>query len=277
MLYLKYITSFIIFWGSLYSQINVSLHEVIDLPAKIVNNGFQPTNLSVSHTGLYFLDSVSRQVAFLSNEGVVVFAGGYGMDNDAFIDPIEILSSKLQVWIVDRTENKFIEFDYKLNYLRTIEFDNIYPEFCGIDDWGNVLLLSEQEQKILKANPPIQNFQDFIDISIWNDINACISNLHVSSDGTVGILSNCNNSVHLFNRLGKLENIFHLEKNDSKYLIKLSDSWFVINSVGQITSIQQNEKVAISIEQTILDVAQLDGSLYILVSDKIWVVDVSME
>jgi len=74
-----------------------------------------------------------------------------------------------------------------------------------------------------------------------------------------------------------LENIFHLEKNDSKYLIKLSDSWFVINSVGQITSIQQNEKVAISIEQTILDVAQLDGSLYILVSDKIWVVDVSME
>jgi len=275
--YLKYITSFIIFWGSLYSQINVSLHEVIDLPAKIVNNGFQPTNLSVSHTGLYFLDSTNRQVAFLSNEGVAIFAGGYGTDNDAFIDPIEILSSKLRVWIVDRTENKFIEFDYKLNYLRTIEFDNIYPEFSGIDDWGNVLLLSEQEQKILKANPPIQNFKDFIDISIWNDINTCISNLHVSSDGTVGILSNCNNSVHLFNRLGKLENIFHLENSDSKYLIKLSDSWFVINSEGQITSIQQNEKVALPIEQTILDIAQLDGSLYILALDKIWVVDVTME
>ncbi|MFC1566076.1 hypothetical protein ACFL4B_03960, partial [Candidatus Neomarinimicrobiota bacterium] len=241
------------------------------------NNEFLPTNFSVSRTGFYFLDNVNRQVAFLSKDGGIKFAGGYGIGNDTFIDPIEILSSNLRVWIVDITENDLIEFDHKLNYLRTIEFDQIYPEFGGIDDWGNILLLSEQEHMILKANPPFKNFSEFIDLSIWNDVNNCISDVHIASEGTVGILSNCNNSVHLFNRLGKLENKFHLENTEGRFLIKLIDGWFVISSEGQINSIRQNEKVILPMEQTILDVAQMDNKLYLLFSDQIWVVDVSME
>lgn len=276
MIYLKYFISIILFYGNLYSQININMIKIIDLPVSITDNGFQPTNLSVSATGFYFLDSANRQVAFLSNDGDVVFAGGYGIDNDAFIDPIEILSSKLRVWIVDRTENKLIEFDHKLNYLRTIEFDQIYPEFSGIDDWGNILLQSEQEQKILKANPPIQNFDEFIDLSMWNDVHNCIKDVHVALDGSIGIMT-CNKSVNLFNRLGKLENKFLIDNTDDRFLIKLSNEWFVINTEGQITTIRDNEKVNLPMKQTILDVAQMDGNLYILLSDKIWVVDVSME
>lgn len=276
MIYLKYFISIILFYGNLYSQININMIKIIDLPVSITDNGFQPTNLSVSATGFYFLDSANRQVAFLSNDGDVVFAGGYGIDNDAFIDPIEILSSKLRVWIVDRTENKLIEFDHKLNYLRTIEFDQIYPEFSGIDDWGNILLQSEQEQKILKANPPIQNFDEFIDLSMWNDVHDCIKDVHVALDGSIGIMT-CNKSVNLFNRLGKLENKFLIDNTDDRFLIKLSNEWFVINTEGQITTIRDNEKVNLPMKQTILDVAQMDDNLYILLSDKIWVVDVSME
>lgn len=277
MIYLRYILSIILFCSSIYSQINVNLIKIIDLQTGIVDNEFNPTDFCVSATGLYFLDSANRQVAFLSNNGAIVFAGGYGIDNDAFIDPIKILSSQLRVWIVDKTENKLIEFDHKLNYLRTIEFDQIYPEFSGIDDWGNILLQSEQEQNILKANPPIQDFEDFIDLSMWDNLTNCITDFHVAFDGTLGILTNCNNSVQLFNRLGKLETIFPIENTNDGFLIKLSDEWFVINTNGQITSIRYNEKVYIPIEQTILDVAQMDGSLYILLADRIWVIDVSME
>lgn len=277
MIYLRYILSIILFCSNLYSQINISINKIINLPENIANNDFQSTNLSVSQTGLYFLDSANRQVAFLSNDGNIVFAGGYGIDNDAFIDPIEILNSQLRVWVVDRTENKLIEFDHKLNYLRTIEFDQIYPEFSGVDDWGNILLQSEQEQYILKANPPIQNFDDFIDLSMWDDLTNCITDFHVAFDGTLGILTNCNNSVQLFNRLGKLEKIFPIENTDGGFLIKLSNEWFVINTEGQITAIRDNEKVNLPMEQTILDISQMDGNLYILLSDKIWVVDVSME
>ncbi len=277
MIYLKYFVSIMLFCSSIYSQMNIYLQKVIDLPVSITDNEFHPTNFCVSTTGYYFLDSVSRQVAFLSNDNNIVFAGGYGIDNDAFIDPIEILNSKLRAWIIDRTENKLIEFDHKLNYLRTIEFDQIYPEFSGIDDWGNILLQSKQEQKILKANPPIQNFEEFIDLSMWNDVYNCIKDIHVALDGSIGILTICNNSVHLFNRLGKLENKFRVENIDGKFLIKLSDNWFVINIDGQITSIRHNEKVNLPIDQPVLDVTQIDGSLYILSLDKIWVVDVSMD
>ena len=276
MIYLKYYLSIILFCSSIYSQINFNIIKIIDLPDNITNNEFHPTNFCVSATGFYFLDSANRQVAFLSNEGDVVFAGGYGIDDDAFIDPIEILSSKLRVWIVDRTENKLIEFDHKLNYLRSIDFDPIYPEFSGIDDWGNILLQSEQEQKILKANPPIQNFDEFIDLSMWNDVHNCIKDVHVASDGSIGIMT-CNKSVNLFNRLGKLENKFLIDNTDDRFLIKLSNEWFVINTEGQITTIRDNEKVNLPMKQTILDVAQMDNSLYILLSDKILVVDVSME
>ena len=277
MIYLKYVLSIILLCGSIYSQININFLKIIDLQTGIIDNEFNLSNFCVSATGLYFLDSANRQVAFLSSDGAVVFAGGYGIDNDAFIDPIEILSSRLRAWVIDRTENKLIEFDHKLNYLRTVEFDQIYPEFSGIDDWGNILLQSEQEQKILKANPPIKNFEDFIDLSMWNDLTNCITDFHVAFDGTLGILTNCNNYVYLYNRLGKLEKRFPIENTGGKYLIKLLDEWFVINTDGQITSIRHNEKVNLPIKQTILDVAQMDGSLYILVVDKIWVVDVSME
>ena len=277
MINIKYLFSLFLLLGSLYSQTNNYIKKEIDLSEIFSDKKFHPTNFCVSPTGIYFLDSAIRQVTFLSNDGDEVFAGGYGIDNDAFIDPIEIFSSNLKVWIVDRTENKLIEFDYKLNYLRTIEFDPIYPEFSGIDDWGNVLLLSKQEQAILKATPPIEYFDDFIDLSIWNDLYDCISDVYIASEGTIGILSNCSNSVHLFNRLGKLENKILIEDKNSEYLIKLSYEWFVLNSYGQINSLRDDVKINLQLKQNILDVGQMNGNLYILLTDKIMVVDVSTE
>lgn len=274
---MKFILSIIIVCTSIYPQVSINIAKVIELPANFTDSEFHPAKFCVNATGLYFLDNTNRQAAFLSNYGNIVFAGGYGLGNDAFIDPIEILSSKLRVWIVDRTENKLIEFDHKLNYLRTIEFNQIFPEFSGIDAWGNILLLSEQEQQIYKANPPIQNFEDFIDLSLWQADNNCITDFHVAADGSIGILTDYNDSVHLFNRLGKLENKFLIENTDGRFLIKLLDEWFVINKEGQITSVRYNERVNLPLEQTILDVAQMGSRLYILLPDQIWVVDVSLE
>ena len=277
MMYIKCVLSIFLLFGNLYSQISVNITKIIDLPSEFSQNNFQPSKLSISHTGLYFLDTENRQVAFSSVDGVVVFAGGYGTDNDAFIDPIEILSSRLRTTVIDRTENKLIEFDHKLNYLRTIEFDQIYPEFSGIGDWGNVLLLSGQEQKVFVSNLSFENFDEFIDLSIYKNINSCISDVHVATDGTVGILSNCNKAVYIFSRLGKLQNKFPVENSEGRYLIKLLNEWYVINIHRQIASVRVNEIGVLPIACNILDIAQLDDRLYILSSEKIWVVDVSME
>jgi len=277
MMYIKCVLLIILLFGNLYSQISIKITRIIDLPSEFSQNDFQPYRFSASQTGLYFLDTENRQIAFSSNYGIVVFAGGYGTDNDAFIDPIEILSSKLRAIVIDRTENKLIEFDHKLNYLRTIEFDPIYPEFSGIDDWGNVLLLSEQEQKLFVGNYSLENFDEFVDLSIYKDISSCISDVHIASNGTVGILSNCNKSVQIFNRLGNLEKKYQLENSNGIYLIQIQNEWFLIDSHKQIISIRNNEKIALPIDLDILDMVELDGNLYILSSNKIWVVDVSME
>ena len=277
MMYIKCIIFIILLFGNLYSQFSIKITRIIDLPSEFYQNDFQPNKLSVSHTGLYFLDTVNRQVAFSSNDGVVIFAGGYGTDNDAFIDPIEILSSRLRAIVIDRAENKLIEFDHKLNFLRKIEFDPIYPEFSGIDDWGNILLQSEQEQKIFVGNSSLENFVEYIDLSIYTDIKSCISDVHVASNGTIGILSNYNNSVQIFNRLGNLEKKYQLENLNGIYLIQIQNEWLLIDSYNQIISIRNNEKVTLPIDLDILDMVELDGSLYILSSNKIWVVDVSME
>ena len=277
MSFLKYIFLIYIICGSVYSQIKINVNQVIDFPFELTENGFHPTNLNVGATGFYFLDKENRQIAFLSSDEDLVFSGGYGTDYDAFIDPIEILSSKLNVWIVDRTENKVTEFDHKLNYLRTIEYDEIYPDFCGIDDWGNMLLQSELEQKIVKSNLPIENFTDFIDLSLWQEISNCILDMHVSSDGSVGLLTSCSEYVYIFNRLGNLDKRYPFKKSNGKWIIKLNNKWYIINENGQFWSIQNNESMNFSVEESILDITQLGNSLYLLFSDKIWMVDVSMD
>jgi len=277
MLLLKYILLIYLFCTGLYSQITINLNHIIYLPVEFIKNDFHPTNLNVNTTGFYFLDKVNRQVAFLSNNNEVVFSGGYGINSDAFIDPIEILSSKLNVWVIDRTENKVTEFDHRLNYLRTIKFDEIYPNYCGIDNWGSMLLQSNLEQKIVKSNLPIEKFTDFIDLSLWSDINDCIKDIHVAFDGSVGVLSSCSGYVYIFNRLGNIDKKYPFEVSNAKWIIKLANKWYVIDEDGLIVSIQNNNSEQLSSEDPIIDIAQLDGHLYILFSNKIWMVDVSME
>lgn len=277
MLFIKYILLIYLFCTGLYSQITINVNQVIDLPSELFENDFHPTNLSVNTTGSYFLDKINRQVAFMSIDNEIILSGGYGTDYDAFIDPIEIISSKLNVWIIDRTENKVTEFDHRLNYLRTVEFDELYPNFCGIDSWGNLLLQSDLEQKIVKSNIPIKEFTDFIDLSLWTNLNNCINDMHVSFDGSIGLLSSCSEYVYIFNRLGNLDKQYPIEVSDPKWIIKLESEWFVIDENGLIVSIQNNEIEQLSIENSIIDIAQQDGRLYILFSDKIWMVDVSMD
>ncbi len=271
----KFIILVVILFSSIYPQAKFKLNKIIELPLRFDEEKFHPTEFTVSPTGYYFLDKSDRQIAYLANSGNVIFAGGYGIENDAFIDPIKILSSKLRAWVIDRTENKLIEFDHKLNYLRTVKFDRIYPEFVGIDDWGNILLQSDQEHMIFKSNPSKTNFDEFIDLSIWNDLQHCVVDFHAAYDGTIGILADCKNSVYIFNRLGKLEKTIVSKSIKGNFLVKLSNEWYTVDTNGQIKSLLSDNQLILETSQPILDVVQMDGKLYLLFSDKIWIVDVA--
>jgi hypothetical protein len=240
-------------------------------------NDFHPTKFDVSATGKYYLDIENRQIAFESNDGNISYSGGYGTDFDAFIDPIDILTSKLGIWIVDGTENKVISFDHKLNYLQTIEFDAIYPNYCGIDDWGNIYLYSEIEQKLFRIANNRSELVEFIDLSIYDEIGNCISYLHVSKDGSSAIIDDCNNTISTFNRLGRLNKTYHLSEYKASFVYKSNSSWNYITSDNIISNLNNGDFIDLAIDQDILDVSIKNNLLYILSTDKIWVVNAIVE
>ena len=273
----KYLLITVLLFNFIYSQIDIKVENVIELPDSLNKNSLNWTNISVGTTGYYLLDNANRQVAFISKDNDIIYSGGYGFDNDAFIDPIDILSSKLDVWIIDSSENKLLKYDHKLNYLKSIEFEQLYPIFGGIDDWGNIYLLSELEQIIYKADASTENLEEFIDLSFWDNLNSCISDMHVAWDGSIGILSKCTEYVYIFNRLGKLQIQYPISYSSEQWLVKINNNWFALTSDGKITSIQDGYTSQIIVENPIINVFKKDKKLYLLHSNKIWIVNVAVD
>ena len=273
---LRYIVSAVIFFSSLFSQAN-NVVQIIDIPSDFAENEFYPTKFNVNTTGIYFLDSESRQIAFVSKNEEVIYSGGYGVVNDAFIDPIDIISSKLRIFVIDRTENTILEFDHRLNYLGSKEIAPIYPEYGGIDDWGNIYLYSEQEQSILQSQISQSKFIEHIDLSLWYEINNCVKDIYFAQDGSIGILSNCSKFIYVFNRLGKLQNNFLIHDIETNNIVKIGHEWITISYNGDFINLSTGEIVDLDLEEPILDIAQSEDLFYLLFSNKIWVVDVSVE
>ena len=265
---MKSIKYILIFFSLLYSQ-----SKIIDLPAEFIVNEFYPSKISVSNTGIYLLDTDSRRVAFLASDNKIIYSGGYGNEFDSFIDPIDILTFKLGVWIVDGTENKLISFDSKLNYLQDVEFDEIYPELCNVDDWGNILLYSQLTDKIYKVNNIDYELNEFIDLSIYSDISSSITDIVVTEDGSIGLLST--ESIYIFNRLGRVISILNVA-NNYQFIYKYNLNWFAIDSNNKIINLKGGS-VNFSINEPILDIYQKGKHIYFLLPDKIRVVNAFVE
>lgn len=265
---MKSIKYVIIFFSLIYSQ-----SKTIDFPTGFKVNEFHPSKISVSNTGIYFLDTDSRRIAFLASDNKITYSGGYGIEFDAFIDPIDILTSKLGVWIIDGTQNKLISFDSRLNYLQTIEFDEIYPELCGVDDWGNILLYSRLTDKIYKINNIDAELNEFIDLSIYQDISPSITDLVVTDDGSIGLLST--KSIYIFNRLGRVGVIYNIA-NNYRYIYKSNLNWFAIDQNNKIINFK-GEDIDLQINEPILDIYQKGKQIFFLLPDKIRVVNAVVE
>lgn len=266
---MKNIKYIIFLFSFIYSQ-----EITIDLPSKLIDNDFIPSKMSVSNAGIYLLDTDNRQIAFIANDGNVIYSGGYGNYNDAFIDPIDILTSKLGVWIVDRTENNLISFDHKLNYLRTLKFDDIYPILCGIDDWGNIYLYSELDDKIYKMGYNNSELIEFIDLSIYIENGQIPYDLFISKEGNIVLLYD--ESVFVFNRLGKLNVEYQIEVG-VRNIYTYNERIFGINNSNKIIDIINKSSQNIPINDEIVNIYSRGKQLFLLFTNKIWIVNAPVE
>lgn len=255
--------------SSLFSQ-----SKIIDISAHLSDISFNADKIKVNNTGYYLLDSDERQIMFIDNNNESHIAGGYGTTEESFIDPIEILTSKLNVYIVDGTENSIIVYDHKLNYLTSIHFEDIYPLFSGIDDWGNIYLYSGIENKIYKLIEGGSIIKDFIDLAIYNINEKTVIDFYVGGNGRIAILTD--KSITIFNRLGNVE--LELPANKKiNFIFKQSNNWYGIDDYNNIINLKYNDLIQSLIDEDIIDIDYFNGRLYFLLKNQIWIVDVELE
>ena len=138
-------------------------------------------------------------------------------------------------------------------------------------------LVSEIEQKLFRIANNRSELVEFIDLSIYDEIGNCISYLHVSKDGSSAIIDDCNNTISTFNRLGRLNKTYHLSEYKASFVYKSNSSWNYITSDNIISNLNNGDFIDLAIDQDILDVSIKNNLLYILSTDKIWVVNAIVE
>ncbi|MGE5682142.1 MAG: NHL repeat-containing protein [Bacillota bacterium] len=129
---------------------------------------------SVSPTGFFYVaDAVTNEVHKLDLSGNEVrFIGGYGWDESAFDDPVDVFSTTLNVYVSDRNNHRVQIFDRDLNFVATVQArggnesrnrsntntdsdGNItfgYPTCSGVSTQGDMYILDSENKRILKFN-----------------------------------------------------------------------------------------------------------------------------
>lgn len=266
---MRFLILFITLFNFAFSQ-----SDVINLKPIMDEYDFQPKQLCANNTGIYLLDMDYRQILFIANDNTIKHAGGYGITDEAFIDPIDILTSKLNVWVVDATGNRLIAFDHKLNYLNTVDFNEIYPTLSTIDDWGNILLFSQLENAIYKFDNSSLKLNQFIDMSIYYNSDLSPVDIYSAENGEIGILYP--GSVLIFNRLGR--SVKHVSiVGINRFLTNIDNIWYVIDQENELVSLNDNQDQFNLSEQVVSDIYQNEEQLFILVEDKISVINVQAE
>lgn len=250
-----------------------SQSKIVDIRTVLGDYSINVNKLEVSNTGYYLLDSEERQIVFINNENELTIAGGYGTTEDSFIDPIDILASKLKVYIVDGTENNIVVYDHKLNYLTSKSFNEIYPTLCGIDDWENIYLYSEIENKIFKWAETAYEISAFIDLSNYNINEKSVNHVFVTKSGEIAILTD--ESISVFNRLGNIITVIPVNQQFEN-IFKRSLYWYGFD-YNNIINLRYNEKLLTVATEKIIDLDYFNDRLYILLENEIRIVDVELE
>lgn len=261
---------FLFLTNDLTAQVSFTVKREMDFPSHFSQQDFTPKKINVGPGGIYFLDTESRQIALIGSEEVRI-EGGYGIGADLFFDPIEILVSALRVWIVDGTLNTISEFDHRLNFIRAIDINSIYPDIVAIDSWENAFLWSDQDQKIYKLDLNSGIMEEFIDFTLYRSSLNQVLDMAVAPDGDVFLLIGKRQLIYHFNRLGRLVNI--LKYNESiKFFSPFSGKIFLISESGFITEIDGYEKFQLPILGQIIDVAAVNNQLFVLLQDGVKII-----
>jgi len=237
------------------------------------------TSFYINSTGILFVtDDITDEIYQLDTLGNLMESiGGYGWDESAFDDPVDVFADPLKVLVADKNNNRVQRFDKNLNFIFQIytrdnenESERFgYPVSAVTSNLGDVFILDSENKRILKFDPFGKFIQaiggyDYGSFTLTNPEKLAISmenNIFVVDDGYVFVYDNYGTGLDRF------------KVDEEINGIRIIFNWLTLNSKEKIffTDLRSKEKIINEAiltgkydDFTIVSSLIFNGKLYIL-------------
>ena len=188
-----------------------------------------------SPLGIIFLDSERRRVGLWTKDSIDV-RGGFGTEAAGLFDPVDIISSQLDIFVLDQTVNRLIRYDAQLNFISSFNFNvenAFYPSLFSIDTRQNIYIYYPELNNIYRSNGFGGKINHFLDLSSNLNPANCISDLALNNNDELALLYECNGRVSLFSQSGKILRRFNTQIKNPFIILPHNSSWLILNTSGK--------------------------------------------
>jgi len=192
-------------------------------------------------------------------------------------DPVDILSNQLDIYLLDRTDNKIKRYDNQLNYIQSFSLsgnDFVLPKFFTIDSRQNFYFYSFETNNIYKTRSLSGQFNMYLDLSRSGLNEDCIVDFKFDKNDNFILLFDCIRELYFFSRSGRLVRRFSIDINNPIRAINFNNSWLIINRDGIAQFIDKKPIRLILDEQKILDAISYKDSLYLLTESELIIFEI---
>ena len=192
-------------------------------------------------------------------------------------DPVDILSNQLDIYLLDRTDNKIKRYDNQLNYIQSFPLsgnDFVLPKFFTIDSRQNFYFYSFETNNIYQTRSLSGQFNMYLDLTRSGLNEDCIVDFKFDKNDNFILLFDCIRELYLFSRSGRLFRRFSIDINNPIRAINFNNSWLIINRDGIAQFIDKKPIRLILDEQKILDAISYKDSLYLLTESELIIFEI---
>ena len=178
------------------------------------------------------LDLNRRRVGQWVNDTLLI-NGGFGTGNTGLFDQIDIVSSQLDLLILDRSNSRISRYDTQLNLIYSISLlingKALFPTLMSLDSRGRNYIYSPDTHEIYRTGSNTDRLRRFIDLNTYPFAENCVSSMRFGQNDGIAILFDCANELHLLSRTGKLERRFKVHIEKPNIILPFIQTWLILN------------------------------------------------
>lgn len=158
----------------------------------------------------FHLDMRSREVASVLPDGEIRFAGGFGSGYGNFMEPVDIASDGVSLFVCDRTGNSIVQLNRRMEPVQILSVTHpgisnaIYPSSISVNELGYLAVLSEDHRIILTKQSQEDSWALMADLDRQLVPIQCPENVRFTSSHSIALTGPCSNREYTFSLFGRL-------------------------------------------------------------------------